>query len=861
MKPEGHSEIAKAAVAVLEQAAPGEDFTYFYFGNWLTDVSQVRSPVDAATALPAVRRKVLEAAVEQIQRVTGGYLPAVEQEAAFQTADRLADRVARLLLGEMPVHVNYRTGRLAEYVSAGVFINGYLKYCYPPALAAIDFDEYCRVFDARFTQYYPHEHVDRFPRNESRSSAQGRDIYQYLEEDIDYVAELLTLVEMEWAAYHVVKANLDFQRATIGDVDPSAVALLEAMEAHQEQKRRDLLIEFGHAIHAVEDFFAHSNFVEFCMELLGIDAKGKLGEEYGFTGSNDARERSQRRYRLRLKRELSPSPRGETLDGYPIPPGKLAAEIRVVTGSFDSIDSSVAIHGAMESILEKPLIEAILVANEGVPNQGTSDPRARMRRLDHRPAAVSEQNRQQVRDEWAKLFREEGRDVPPRVQDARQRIQDVDWELYDVKNIEALMVSNIIAAVVEEGGRRAAEPINPRDPGVTWAMRPGTHSLLAKDSLEGNPGYTQALNLAKRVSTYIAELMTRNFSATPHAIATSHDGDHATIDRARWIDWAELLRYFVDHPRNAPAFAVPHESRALLVRLEESANFEFDSDVLSEHAQTTLDGLAEQILANPDDLMVSIEGHTCTLGTRAHNEPLSERRAESVAQHLMDRGVDPSVLRTGGFGASVPLASNATEAGRRQNRRVEVYAAFRDQEPKRETQWWRECINDPGGLHGHAPRLVSPDEARRRKLLGSRTRLESAYDTRAPIEEAEYGAWRSAGDAHIVRETVTLVQGETSGRHPQTQRFSQDNVDYGAVRVHCRQGLLRVVGTSEIWRFSPRHVVDVSLAAGQSWADVFHAEGAVFDQQNMIVLEGRSGTTICDFEMISYDLRPSLGGA
>ncbi len=80
--------------------------------------------------------------------------------------------------------------------------------------------------------------------------------------------------------------------------------------------------------------------------------------------------------------------------------------------------------------------------------------------------------------------------------------------------------------------------------------------------------------------------------------------------------------------------------------------------------------VADFMTAYPDADAV-IEGHTCSLGSAAYNMNLSFRRAESVKRYLVDRfGIDPARLETRGYGLTRPIASNATEAGRIQNRRV-----------------------------------------------------------------------------------------------------------------------------------------------------------------------------------------------
>lgn len=69
---------------------------------------------------------------------------------------------------------------------------------------------------------------------------------------------------------------------------------------------------------------------------------------------------------------------------------------------------------------------------------------------------------------------------------------------------------------------------------------------------------------------------------------------------------------------------------------------------------------------------VKIEGHTDNVGSAAYNLGLSQRRAESVKNHLVQQGISPQRISTSGLGMSQPVASNDTATGRQQNRRVEI---------------------------------------------------------------------------------------------------------------------------------------------------------------------------------------------
>ena len=83
-----------------------------------------------------------------------------------------------------------------------------------------------------------------------------------------------------------------------------------------------------------------------------------------------------------------------------------------------------------------------------------------------------------------------------------------------------------------------------------------------------------------------------------------------------------------------------------------------------------LDKLAE-VLKNNMDTNINIYGHTDSKGTDAYNLSLSERRAAAVKSYLISQGVSATRMMTMGVGEKEPVASNTTDAGRAENRRVE----------------------------------------------------------------------------------------------------------------------------------------------------------------------------------------------
>ena len=98
--------------------------------------------------------------------------------------------------------------------------------------------------------------------------------------------------------------------------------------------------------------------------------------------------------------------------------------------------------------------------------------------------------------------------------------------------------------------------------------------------------------------------------------------------------------------------------------------FDFDSDVIRSKSFPELDKLSEMLLDNPN-LHITIDGHTCSMGSDIYNQNLSERRAGSIVNYFLGKGVLATCLDYHGYGESRPKASNSTEAGKETNRRVE----------------------------------------------------------------------------------------------------------------------------------------------------------------------------------------------
>ncbi len=99
------------------------------------------------------------------------------------------------------------------------------------------------------------------------------------------------------------------------------------------------------------------------------------------------------------------------------------------------------------------------------------------------------------------------------------------------------------------------------------------------------------------------------------------------------------------------------------------AHFKFDSNELNPDAETMLDEVATRMQQYPD-VKLQVEGHTDASGDEAYNLDLSRQRAQVAVDYLTGKGIDASRFQVEGLGSSKPVADNATEEGRKANRRV-----------------------------------------------------------------------------------------------------------------------------------------------------------------------------------------------
>jgi len=122
--------------------------------------------------------------------------------------------------------------------------------------------------------------------------------------------------------------------------------------------------------------------------------------------------------------------------------------------------------------------------------------------------------------------------------------------------------------------------------------------------------------------------------------------------------------------QNIPGATVERVGEGIQVTFDSGLLFAFDSDAVLSAARSNLNALASSLNKYPkSDLL--IVGHTDAVGSDDYNQGLSDRRARAAASYLISRGVNRQIMVLGA-GESEPVATNDTDEGRQQNRRVEI---------------------------------------------------------------------------------------------------------------------------------------------------------------------------------------------
>jgi len=214
---------------------------------------------------------------------------------------------------------------------------------------------------------------------------------------------------------------------------------------------------------------------------------------------------------------------------------------------------------------------------------------------------------------------------------------------------------------------------------VHYSVRAGLSILLGKyppnqDSIRADSiqRAEQAKRLAERAR---ADSIQRAAQARTDSIQRA---ERARADSLRQMAVADSIRAAQRAHEDSLRMAGQVDSMQMRLMLERKQNlvlrgvtFEFNKSRLTLNAQKVLDFVAQSLTSNPE-AKIEVGGYTDNVGPARYNQRLSEARARSVRNYLVQHGVAAAQLTAVGHGESDPVASNDTEEGRAQNRRVEL---------------------------------------------------------------------------------------------------------------------------------------------------------------------------------------------
>jgi outer membrane protein OmpA-like peptidoglycan-associated protein len=171
----------------------------------------------------------------------------------------------------------------------------------------------------------------------------------------------------------------------------------------------------------------------------------------------------------------------------------------------------------------------------------------------------------------------------------------------------------------------------------------------------------------QRERAQFAALDLRNASSEANARARM-SGELLESSRAASDANRELIR---ELSQKVSAIQTRETERGLVLTLSDDVLFESGRAELKPGARLKLSAIGRFLQDHPERRAV-VEGHTDSTGTFAENRELSQRRADSVRAQLLQEGAEPSQIQSKGMGQEFPLASNNSQAGRLQNRRVQI---------------------------------------------------------------------------------------------------------------------------------------------------------------------------------------------
>lgn len=243
-----------------------------------------------------------------------------------------------------------------------------------------------------------------------------------------------------------------------------------------------------------------------------------------------------------------------------------------------------------------------------------------------------------------------------------------DWKKVDVSDGEVAVIGKVVDKESYLFGQ----------PGVGVSLYDDKSSIVSTSSTdsEGNfkfTGLADAPYMVKVSSkpTHYAEMVIIDDLLVPYAYANSNmvnsNGFFAFEVLPKEMVRLQRMEERDSRPALLPDFSHMDDGQPIVLR---NILFASGSADLLEGSELELNALADA-LKNKPNLSIEVSGHTDNLGNQTTNKLLSEARAKSVVNYLINEGIGPERLKFIGYGDARPVAPNDTEEGRRRNRRVE----------------------------------------------------------------------------------------------------------------------------------------------------------------------------------------------
>lgn len=170
------------------------------------------------------------------------------------------------------------------------------------------------------------------------------------------------------------------------------------------------------------------------------------------------------------------------------------------------------------------------------------------------------------------------------------------------------------------------------------------------DTYNGSQKFSQSKNIILGINQAVSSL---KLKAGLHIIGDTENAVASTTGMNGFIE-----KVFFEKLAPPPVF--------FLINVQ----FDFNKDTIRPDATNNLDKIGSFLATHPQ-IVITLEGHTCDMGSERYNRSLSRQRAESVKKYMILKfNITPVRLTTVEYGFSRPIAANATEEGRQQNRRV-----------------------------------------------------------------------------------------------------------------------------------------------------------------------------------------------